>query len=385
VWEGPSSILTAWPAAFTLFSFFSKRKRHDTTFPPAEGTRPPQNLYPSMTTRSFGAAIVSPRPQGGRVNTHVRFGPNGSPHVVRTGAEAAGEKLVVASMIHELPAELLVRVCSHLTYRDGLAVSSSCARLRESISTKAGKLLSEWRAQAWILDKAPALQVDVSCKLSWDALKRVQLDVEALREGSTASPPPNGATAFTDFTITVEGVLLPAPDCDERFGPVSEHSDEERLARLIGYLDQDALMDDNHQRCQPPLGTVRSWIGTLSTAACEAHPGFAVDGVYFGDSYANEYVGTFTLLRIFLTTPALETVKLYEGHAIECEPTRYEDMGIWFQNPALPYAHGDGAGEWRSELRNLRVIVENSEVQLSVEELGADDFLSYLRGEAIYS
>jgi hypothetical protein len=286
-----------------------------------------------------------------------------------------------------MPIDLLLRVCSHVTYRCGLAILCTCASLREVVSTASADLISEWRAQAWILAKRPALKIDASCKLSWDAVKRIQLAVEALRERPTAPPPPNGATALSDFTMTFEGVLVLAPEVGPiAVGPVSEHSEDERLVQLISYLDQDAKMNDEYQQCTPPLGKVRSWMGPLSAEACERHPGFAVDGVYFGDPYANEYVGTFTLLRIFVTTPALETVKLYEGHVADVSEVGSGEMGIYFQDPALPYAHADDAGEWQSDYRKFSLLVEGSEIGLSVEELGGEEaFLSYLRGEAIYS
>lgn len=307
----------------------------------------------------------------------------------------------------------------HAAARDALAMLATCRSWHNALQTAQHVWLAFIKARFPDISlQSEAYSSPRALRLSCRDTYRCLLDVERLRSDPVCSrPPPSAsATSLADFTFTFEGTLVPEspslgspvileglqakpayngmrgrvitpkPNEAGRWGVRLTENRVEILLKPqnLRLVRQDFVGDDDVARGPTPFGSRQTWVGCLTPEELVGGCGGAPD-VYFGSAYDGDWSDAATLLSVYVTTPELQTVKLYEARDDEpyspCGGERGE-QALYFQNKRLPYGRDE-----KPELCPELCIRANLDMGMSLSIFDEDDdeplsskaFVRYLR------
>ena len=228
------------------------------------------------------------------------------------------------------------------------------------LEKKLGGTALDWRAQG--------VAKLANLRLTFREHFLLQADIESLRTAPQSAPLRSPGAQLQDFTFTIE------TKCN---------------AWHKGYWDQvDAsyeLYQHARDRKRYPEGAWDSWTGTL--------PGFSDNAWWDLPDARQAGMGMLqfdeieAFVSVYVTTPSLQTFKLYFDGTHECSDTECDMPVETYTRQPLLYAYDQpSSGSSGGEVFSLYVKSHIGDVQLKFafdDELDDEDVLTYLRGEAI--
>ena len=258
-----------------------------------------------------------------------------------------------------LAPDIVIELASKSRIAQVLAMTAACANWRAAIASVQAD------AQVWkalLAHRFPRLKVGPPNRLTNRQLYRVQLDVKALRQMPISAPPATPPPAkLRDFTFTIELTLM------------SHGEDEDGKPR--------APRDRMH------IGSTDTWVGKLREATSPSISFARFDGAHeIGCQLDLAPFDDDRRVRccVYLTTPSLQTVKLYDCPGQETGDNVSDGYDATFPDMALPCAHAWPDAQWPPVLRApcehpLQLVFEDSG---SGCRITGKELASYLRGEA---